>query len=156
VLSTGGDDRDRDEEKIQLLADIAEAFDGHETIHTATLLERLNAVEESPWGGKRRGEGLDGRGLAHLLRPFNIHPRQVRVGEVTKKGYQLEWFEDAFARYLPDGKQGKQGKQPSAQEALGKANVSHVSHVSPPEQDALGDDPGQAEADRLRAKGWDL
>ena len=36
-----------------------------------------------------------------MLRPFRIRPRSVRVGDETAKGYRVEQFEDAFARYLP-------------------------------------------------------
>ena len=39
--------------------------------------------------------------LARLLNPFKIKPEQVRIGEISKKGYERDWFNDAFARYLP-------------------------------------------------------
>jgi hypothetical protein len=161
ALSTGGDDRDERDDRVLLLADIQGAFGEEETLATATLLETLNGLEESPWGARRRGEGIDARGLAKLLRPFGVKPRQVRVGERTLKGYHRDQFEEAFARHLPDGKQGKQGKQPSGREALHKrdvSDVSDVSHLSPSANGGpVGDDPeghAQAELDRLRDKNW--
>ena len=66
------------------------------------LLTKLNNLEESPWGDRRRGEGLDARGLATLLRPFKIRPRTVRIGEETAKGYNVDQFADTFGRYLPE------------------------------------------------------
>ena len=39
--------------------------------------------------------------LARLLRPFAVEARTVRIGEARAKGYPLEDFSDAFARYLP-------------------------------------------------------
>ena len=41
------------------------------------------------------------RQLAALLKEHKIKPKTVRRGDVTEKGYRLEWFEDVFARYLP-------------------------------------------------------
>jgi hypothetical protein len=36
-----------------------------------------------------------------LLRPFEIQPHGVRIGDQTPKGYDAAQFRDAFARYLP-------------------------------------------------------
>jgi hypothetical protein len=79
-------------------------------ISTANLLAKLNAIDESPWGARRRGEGLDARGLAKLLRPFGIKPRSVRA-EGGSKGYHLDQFEDAFVRHLPRAAQAAQAAQ---------------------------------------------
>jgi hypothetical protein len=114
--------------QVQLLLDVRDALGDDHTISTTALCNYLNALEESPWGARRKGEGIDPRGLANLLRPFKIRPKQVRVGETTLKGYHVDQFADTFARHLPEGKQGKQGKQ----SALGlERDVSDVSDVSP-------------------------
>ena len=99
AFASGGDDTDERPEQVQLLLDIRAAFDGHEAISTANLLAYLNALDESPWGARRRGEGLDARGLARMLRPFRVRPRSVRA-EGGSKGYRFEQFEDAFSRHL--------------------------------------------------------
>jgi hypothetical protein len=101
ALGTGGDETDAPSTQAQLLIDIRTAFGNAETIFTESLLLYLNGLDESPWGARRRGEGLDSRGLARALRPFKIRPRTVRVDEESKKGYHVDQFEDAFARYLP-------------------------------------------------------
>jgi Protein of unknown function (DUF3631) len=113
VLSTGGDDRDGRADQVLLLADIRAAFDGRDTLTTAEVLATLNGLDESPWGARRRGEGLDARGLAKLLRPFGVRSRTVRVAERTAKGFHLEQFEGAFARHLPEASQGSQASQPA-------------------------------------------
>ena len=113
TLSTGGDDRDGRTEQILLLADLATAFAERDVMFTAELLTMLNGLDESPWGARRRGDGLDARGLSRLLRPFGIRPRTVRVGEKTAKGYHLDQFEGAFARHLPEPSQGPQASQPA-------------------------------------------
>jgi hypothetical protein len=80
-LASGGDATDDESEPVQLLTDIRAAFNGSAAISTANLLGVLNGIEESPWGARRRGEGLDARGLARMLRPFGIKPKGVRVGD---------------------------------------------------------------------------
>jgi Protein of unknown function (DUF3631) len=98
---------------VLLLADVAETFAERDTLTTHELLTTLNGLDESPWGARRRGEGLDARGLSRLLRPFGIRSRTVRVGDKTAKGYHREQFEGAFARHLPEASQGSQPSQPA-------------------------------------------
>jgi hypothetical protein len=51
----------------------------------------VNRTEDGHWYSIR---------LAQMLRPFSIHPRTIRFGEDTAKGYNRIDFEDAFERYL--------------------------------------------------------
>ena len=69
AFGAGGDETDRPADQVQLLMDIDAAFGDSTAIFTVDLLTKLNNLEESPWGDRRRGEGLDARGLATLLRP---------------------------------------------------------------------------------------
>jgi hypothetical protein len=131
VLGAGGDDADQPSQQVQLLTDIRAAFGHERTIFTETLLTYLNELEESPWGARRRGDGLDSRGLARLLRPFRIRPKEVRVGEQTRRGYHVDQFEDAFGRYLPGLAEAKHGHTSETSASLSQADVSHVSDVSP-------------------------
>jgi hypothetical protein len=126
-LTAGGDDTDDAPDQVLLLLDIRDAFAKENTISTADLLAKLNALDESPWGARRRGEGLDARSLARMLRPFKIRPKQVRIGDRTAKGYHRDQFGDAFARHLPEGKQGKQGKHPAPGRERDVSDVSDVS-----------------------------
>lgn len=85
-----------------LLRDIAETFasSGEDRLSSASLAAALGDIETSPWGDIR-GKALDSRGLARRLAPFDIRPRTVRLSDgTTAKGYPLEAFAEAFARYL--------------------------------------------------------
>jgi Protein of unknown function (DUF3631) len=130
-FASGGDDTDDAPDQVQLLIDIRDAFGESESIFTKLLLAKLNALDESPWGGHRKGEGLNARGLAGILRPFKIRSRTVRMGEETAKGYHLEQFEDAFARHLPrgssEGSHPSQGSQPAS---VLERDVTDVTHVT--------------------------
>jgi Protein of unknown function (DUF3631) len=57
----------------------------------------LNEMEDAPWCE----QGTDPHALARMLRPFEVKPRLVRVGEAVFRGYVKSDFEDAFDRYLP-------------------------------------------------------
>ena len=85
---------------VQLLADLKEIFQAQDKIFTTDLLEKLKKIETSPWADWSKGKGLTCHGLSKLLKPFEISPRSVRVGEATAKGYDSDWFQDAFSRYL--------------------------------------------------------
>jgi hypothetical protein len=84
---------------VRLLSDIRSVFGDREQILTSELLERLHAVDESPWGDLK-GKPLDPRGLARRLDPYGVKPRQVRTLATTGKGYRREDFWDAWTRYL--------------------------------------------------------
>jgi hypothetical protein len=85
---------------VRLLRDIRDVFAGATKLHTSTILEKLQADESKPWA-RLGGEGLDARGLARLLQPYGIQPKQVRIGDDSRKGYERENFEDAWERYCP-------------------------------------------------------
>jgi hypothetical protein len=85
-----------------LLRDIRALYDsrGVDRFASADLAAGLNELEESPWGDIR-GNELDARSLARLLRRYTIRPRTIRLDNgSTPKGYHREQFRDAFSRYL--------------------------------------------------------
>jgi Protein of unknown function (DUF3631) len=89
---------------IALLTDIRPVFDQcrEERLPSSKLLLELNAIEESAWPSWSDGRGLDPRGLARLLRPFRIEPRNLRLDSgLVVKGYARTDFEEAWATYLP-------------------------------------------------------
>jgi hypothetical protein len=98
----GDEDTQRESEGIRLLADIRDVFDlgGVDRMFSADLAHALGELEESPWGDLR-GRALDARGLADRLRPKEIRPRTIRIGEDRAKGYVRADFEDAWSRYVP-------------------------------------------------------
>ncbi|UCC17964.1 MAG: DUF3631 domain-containing protein, partial [Dehalococcoidales bacterium] len=101
LVLTGHDADDGLSLGTQLLRDISIVLDGRiSNISSSELVEFLIEREESPWGDLR-GRSLDPRKLASLLKPYGIKPHTVRVDSGTLKGYQIEDFQDAFARYIP-------------------------------------------------------
>ena len=92
-----------------LLADIQDVFDGMKTarISTVDLLEKLTGDEEKSWATYNRGKPMTPRQLAKQLEVYGIKSKTVRMGpNKTPKGYDVDQFKDAFARYLkkqPDG-----------------------------------------------------
>jgi hypothetical protein len=95
-----GVDVDDESSGVRLLADIRQVFGAAERLATTELLNRLSALEESPWGDWH-GRPLTSRALAKLLKPYGVKSRSVRVADdSTPKGYQREQFEDAWKRYL--------------------------------------------------------
>lgn len=85
---------------VRLLSDIRTAFGDSDRLATVTLLERLNSLEDAPWGDLR-GKALDPRGLSGRLRKYEIRSRNIRMLEQVVKGYDRADFHDAWARYLP-------------------------------------------------------
>jgi hypothetical protein len=103
ILLTGEEREDSESLGVRLLHDVRDIFDEEkaERLSTSTILEKLHDADEAPWGSLR-GEPLDARSLARLLKPYGIRPKQIREGEQTHKGYKREDFEDAWSRYLGD------------------------------------------------------
>jgi hypothetical protein len=69
------------------------------------LIAGLILLEDRPWAEIDHRRPLTKHGLARRLRPFRISPGTIWLGAgktpQTGKGYKLEWFQDAFDRYLP-------------------------------------------------------
>jgi putative DNA primase/helicase len=88
--------------KIKLLKDIRTIFgDFHtEKISTQALLDELLRQDHGYWLDFRRGKPLSKKGLAILLRDFDIKNEVVREGVKTLRVYAKDDFQDVFDRYL--------------------------------------------------------
>ena len=98
------DTGESDSSRLLLLADLRELFDSEasDVLFTSEILKALHARDNRPWPEYRNGKSITGRQIAAQLKPLGITTNQtVRRGEATEKGYRREWFDDAFARYLP-------------------------------------------------------
>jgi hypothetical protein len=83
---------------LKLLADVQKVWpEGAAHIATASLLNALKVIGESPWAEPE----LTARRLSVMLRPFGAEPRQIRTGSGTAKGYLKSSLNEAFSRYLP-------------------------------------------------------
>src|SRR5712692_454418 len=86
-----------------LLADLRALFagTGAAPLATTAILRHLIALEARPWAAYAGGQPLTPRQLATWLAGFQIRPKQIRQGAVTRKGYAPADFADAFRRYVP-------------------------------------------------------
>jgi hypothetical protein len=97
-----------DSASVKLLANIrscfeerGENYEGHRRIRSSRLLEYLTSNEEWPWAEFNKGFPLKATGIARLLSPFEIRPRDLRFDGGIFKGYERADFDDAWSRYLP-------------------------------------------------------
>lgn len=87
---------------VRLLSDILQIFgDEAERFTSGELVEKLVEIETSPWQEWRHGKPMTPNGLARLLKPYGISPRQMRLpdGSVVR-GYTRESFREAWRRYV--------------------------------------------------------
>jgi hypothetical protein len=111
---------------VRLLADIRAIFTEAtgDRMWSATIVEKLNALEEAPWSGWHRGGGFATRDLARMLREFDIRSRDVRIGDTNRKGYYFSDFEDAWSRYPTDSPAPAPGSATSATSATEQASTT--------------------------------
>jgi hypothetical protein len=87
---------------VQLLRDIHQVMKlrgNPANIPSADLLAGLKEdIDESPWQEFDWSKNK----LAHGLKPYEIKPRAVRIGDKTPRGYRRKDFMDAWSRYTPD------------------------------------------------------
>lgn len=95
-------DEDGEGAAVMLLRDVAAAFEarpGEKAIPSGELVERLVSMEGRPWAEWRRGWPIMTSGVARLLKPFGIRPKNIRRASDVVKGYDRAEVEAAFARY---------------------------------------------------------
>ncbi len=112
---TSKEDTDAQGLGVMLLADIRLAFaETHEErMFSKALVNVLCAMTERPWPEAHRGKPITETWLARRLKSFSIVSRNVRTETEQAKGYELECFADAFARYLPTKGETKRPSVPS-------------------------------------------
>ena len=85
---------------VELLQHILEAFGDEDRLWTEKLLKHLHDRDESPWAEEGRKPALTETKLASLLRPYGIKSKQIRIGDLNRRGYVAEDFVDNWKRYL--------------------------------------------------------
>ncbi len=104
---------------VILFGDIRAAFEqyGDDKMPSAKLAEYLNDMEDRPWPEYGRGrKPITAVQIARLLKRHTISPASVRMGDKTPKGYHLDQFKNAFARYLlPSEPQHRHNPQKTAE-----------------------------------------
>jgi putative DNA primase/helicase len=106
ALSGDKEDSDEDEPGIRILMDCREIFlhNAPDAITPAQLIERLCELPEAPWAEWRHGKPITGRGVAKLLKPFDIkstEPTRAYDSDKKQRYYKRQNFEDAWSRYIP-------------------------------------------------------
>ena len=95
--------------RLRLLSDLRILFGDAVAMHTQTILEQLTTDHnqndpkldaDAPWADLK-GKPLGDRGLASMLKPFDVSPQKVNVGGVSLQGYRRDSLWDAWERYLP-------------------------------------------------------
>jgi Protein of unknown function (DUF3631) len=98
---SGAKAEDDDSIGIRALADLRTVLDGADFMPTQQIIDALVAIEDAPWSEYRAGRTLTPRGLAELLKPFGIEPKQSRhEGKAGVRGYHRQAFLDDWERYL--------------------------------------------------------
>ena len=139
AISRGAESEEQDI-RFELLKDIRSIFDeeGGEScrsLSTASLIEKLSKREESPWATFNRGQPINPRALARMLRPFGIASSNLKMGhdpsgarDVVAKGYKREAFTDAWSRYLPMSAAREPGHRTGEVEERVTAGAQGLSH----------------------------
>jgi hypothetical protein len=122
---------------VALLRDLRAVFRDADGLPTEELLRRLCDLEESPWGDLR-GKPLDARGLARRLRPYDVRPATIRIGEGFRKGYRRGDLHDAWLRYLPLPEVAVTSDTSATVAGQPPADVSPVTDVTAPGGETAG------------------
>ncbi len=94
---------------VRLLRDIRTVFESEDLhrIKTSELLERLFEITDAPWAGLWERDWSQGNKngppskMARFLKPFRIGSKTLKFADGSEaKGYEEEWFTDAWNRYL--------------------------------------------------------
>jgi putative DNA primase/helicase len=102
--------RNRSHEPIssanELLSDIREIFENGaggriSKIKYKDLIRALTEDPEKSWDTYNRGKPITMRQVTKQLKPYGIKSKTIRFGFGSDKGFEVEQFADAFARYLP-------------------------------------------------------
>jgi Protein of unknown function (DUF3631)/Toprim-like len=118
---------------LELLADIRTIFAKRKNpteLPTDDIINALVAFDDRPWATFTKGDKpITPHRLRLILKRFNVQkPEKMRDGDETFRGYKLEAFADAFARYLPS--EAEQAEQPNKDKAaLAKIEAEQASDV---------------------------
>jgi putative DNA primase/helicase len=104
VALSGPADENDNAPRVQLLLDLRQLFEKRQVdrLPSEDVVAALVKMEDRPWPEWKQGKPLSKRQLASLLKPFRVRPKVLRTNGGTFRGYELNDFQDAFARYLPE------------------------------------------------------
>ena len=131
---------------IRLLADLQTIFGDADALHTSVILDRLcdrskrpdgeaYLDADAPWADLH-GKPLAERGLATMLKKYDIHSIKVKVAGRALQGYRREPLHDVWQRYLPVPRSPKEAEPAEPMES-GAGEVPAVPAV-PAVPDSMG------------------
>jgi Protein of unknown function (DUF3631)/Domain of unknown function (DUF3854) len=157
ALAAGAEDPGEDHGPL-LLAALKDIFAKHgqecDVMFTEDICAKLNEDDELPFGGYRKDQGINGRGLSAKLKPYGIKPKNVRIVGDQSKGYRREWFLELWERYVCAEEAAEVPSQASHRPTTpanpvverdpggtdsGTPSVHHPSHLNPAFQSPNGD-----------------
>lgn len=124
ALLSGASGDDDGSVRTLLLADLRAVFGNAERMASADVVAALVDMEDRPWPEWRRGEPLTPRGLARLLGPFDVRPRQLWIDGAKTRGYERDDFTDTWARYLTADDAPPRTESPRASGRSGRSPAS--------------------------------
>lgn len=103
VALSGDSEAEDSSEGVMLLTDLAVLYAARSTDRLASkdICTALSAMEHRPWPEYRNRRPITPTQVAKLLEPFEVRPKDIRFGREVRKGYLLNDFGEAFARYIP-------------------------------------------------------
>jgi hypothetical protein len=102
ALTGSVDEPSDDDAGERLLVDLRTVWRGENCLYSATIINRLAALEESPWATWHRSEKpISPRAFAALLKPWGIRTVNVREGGTgePRKGLRQQDLSQAWDRY---------------------------------------------------------
>jgi Protein of unknown function (DUF3631) len=122
---------------VRLLGDMRIIF-GHagdpEALHTETILTRLcsgtqhGLADDAPWS-EMYGKPLGVRGLASMLKKYEVSSIKVKVEGRSLQGYRREHLWDAWRRYLAPIPAAAEPPEPVEHAVLSQESVPEVPQV---------------------------
>jgi putative DNA primase/helicase len=104
ALLLASNDTDNESTGAELLTDIRNIFDAKSFLKISfkDLLAKLIDDDELSWSTYNRGKPITARQITKRLIAFGIKSKAIRLGNDVSKGFDLDQFAEAFARYLPE------------------------------------------------------
>ncbi len=102
-IDISGIEHDEPSLNEQLLMDIRAVFELKKAnrIFSDDLIAALCADPEMNWSTYNRGKPITQKQVSNRLGEYGISPKQMRIGNENRRGYDIAYFQDTFKRYLP-------------------------------------------------------
>jgi len=102
AVALSGHEADEDTGDL-LFGDLRQTFavSGTDSLPSRRISSELNDMEHRPWPTCANGRPMTPVHLAKMLSPYGIRPVVLRFAGKLARGYRIEQFTEAFARYAP-------------------------------------------------------